>query len=172
MSLCLYVKTRTRVGGGGHDIYAFIDGFMKAHPNAGGLAVHWCIFGSNGHVTKPEGGVLENYTMRSKDTFSWNSITKTICDPIRVLGFPNPHIPHYCKGFSNLDENGEIVKAAVMDNISYNLIRINHYFGKSKEEYIAKRARGLADGLGLHSMQEFDTCDQNIIHDTEILSYM
>ncbi|MBQ9434100.1 MAG: hypothetical protein IJU26_07790, partial [Synergistaceae bacterium] len=73
---------------------------------------------------------------------------------------------------SNLDENGEIVKAAVMDNISYNLIRINHYFGKSKEEYIAKRARGLADGLGLHSMQEFDTCDQNIIHDTEILSYM
>ena len=154
----------------GFNLYDFVDDFMKSHENAGGLAVHWCIFGSNGHITKPEGGVLENYTMRSEKDFEHNIYIKTICDPLKVRYYPDPHFPIYFAGFYNLNENGEILRGSVSKRIICSKIRINHYFSKSKEEYIAKKNRGKADRDDLRPMDEFYVHDQNVIHDTEILS--
>lgn len=157
---------------GGVSLYEFVDKFMNSHPNAGGLAVNWCIFGSGGHITKPEGGVLENFTMRSEKDFSINHIIKTICDPMKVFSWINAHFPLYYRGFSNLDENGNAVTRASSASVNFETIRINHYFVKSREEFIAKRNRGMADCLGLRSMSEFDWHDKNEYTDTEILSHI
>lgn len=154
----------------GFNLYDFVDDFMKSHENAGGLAVNWCIFGSNGHITKPEGGVLENYTMRSEDNFKYNLHIKTICDPQKVLYYGHCHFPTYRKGFFNLDENGNIVNGPFTSNITFSKIRINHYYTKSREEYTAKISRGRADALLVNDMSNFYENDQNVIHDTEILS--
>ena len=114
--------------------------------------------------------MLENFTMRSDDNFHSNRTIKTICDPTRVLVFPNPHYPLCRRGFYNLDENGIPIAAAWTSKVSFQTIRINHYFGKSKEEYMSKKSRGRADCLREHIISDFEVCDQNIIHDTEILS--
>ena len=145
---------------------------MKSHNNAGGIAINWCMFGSNGHITKPEGGVLENYTMRAEDNFLENFLIKTICDPMKVLGFVSVHYPIYCKGFRNLNENGEIVHGPRTHEIHFSKIRINHYFSKSREEYIAKRQRGRADINIIRPMSDFDLNDKNDIYDTEILGFI
>ena len=143
---------------------------MRAHPNAAGLGVNWCIFGSSGHITKPEGGVLENFTMRSDDNFHSNRTIKTICDPTRVLVFPNPHYPLCRRGFYNLDENGIPIAAAWTSKVSFQTIRINHYFSKSREEYTAKKSRGRATVNQYRTAKDFEAYDQNLIRDTEILS--
>ena len=58
-----FVFVRNNPYGGGYSLYEFVDGFMKAHPDAGCVRINWLIFGSNHHEKRPEGGVLENYTM-------------------------------------------------------------------------------------------------------------
>ena len=154
----------------GFNLYDFIDDFMKSHKNAGGIGINWCIFGSNGHITKPEGGVLENYTMHSEDNFEANLHIKTICNPQKVFFYGHCHFPTYRRGFRNLDENGNIVIGPFTSKVSFSKIRINHYFGKSREEFIAKMNRGLADTLRFYDMSNFERYDHNVIHDTEILS--
>ncbi|MBR1438110.1 MAG: glycosyltransferase family 2 protein [Synergistaceae bacterium] len=155
----------------GFNLYDFVDDFMKSHENAGGIAVQWLIFGSSGHETKPEGGVLENYTMCSEKDFSPNLHIKTICDPMKVRYYGQCHFPTYIKGFYNLDENGEIVQGPRTKEVSFSKIRINHYFTKSKEEYILKKNRGNADNNTMRTMDDFYRHDQNVIRDTEILSH-
>ena len=154
----------------GGNICAFMDRFMSGHPNAGGIAVNWCNFGSGGHITKPEGSVLRNYTMRADDSFKQNHNVKTVCDPRKVFYYGYCHAPTYYRGFYNLDENGDIVSGAFTDKVNSKKIRINHYFCKSKEEYIEKMKRGRADISQIRDMEDFKFFDRNDKADTEILS--
>ncbi|MBQ7733401.1 MAG: glycosyltransferase family 2 protein, partial [Synergistaceae bacterium] len=75
-----FMFVRNNTDGG---LYSFVDDFMKSHPNAGGLGVNWLIFGSSGHETKPEGGVLKNFTRCAEKNFRANHHIKTICDPMK-----------------------------------------------------------------------------------------
>ena len=164
-----FVYVRENRGG---TLYQFIDDFMNTHKNAGGIAINWLIFGSAGFEKKPEGGVLENYTMCAEKDFSRNHFVKTICDPSKLLGWGNPHNPIYYRGFYNLDENGNIANYTRTEHVNYEKIRINHYFTKSKEEYIQKKNRGMADNLLIRTMEDFYIHDQNVLKDTEILSHI
>lgn len=156
----------------GKNLYEFIDEFMRAHPNAGGLGANWLIFGSSGHETKPAGGVLKNFVMCAEKDFSVNHHVKTICDPQKVLCFLSPHCPNYIRGYCELDENGEVIKGSLTDEVSFDKIRVNHYWSKSKEEFLKKQARGRPDGGIIRGMDDFYAHDQNIIKDTEILSHI
>ncbi len=109
--------------------------------------------------------------MRSEDDFKANLHIKTICDPQKVFYYGHCHFPTYRRGFYNLDENGNIVQGPFTSRVSFEKIRINHYYGKSRDEFIAKKNRGRADALLTATMSDFDRHDQNVIHDTEILSY-
>lgn len=157
---------------GGSNLYDFVDHFMTSHENAGGLAVNWCVFGASGHVTKPEGGVLENYTMRAADDYHVNLHVKTICDPLKTMCFGHVHFPIYCKDFYNFDETGEKVIGPFTRAVHFENIRINHYLTKSKEEFIAKRKRGCADENTPRDFNEFYKHDRSDVLDTEILSYI
>ena len=145
---------------------------MNSHPNAGGLGVNWLIFGSSGHDSKPEGGVLENYTRCAEKNFYANHHIKTICDPMKVLSAASAHFSLYFSKFYNLDENGNIVTNALTQEVHFEKIRINHYFCKSKEEYIKKRNRGMADNNSLRPMKDFINHDRNECEDTEILNHI
>ena len=173
----VFVRNNTYGGGGTNSILTFMDDFMAAHPNAGGLGINWLIFGSSHHEKKPEGGVLENFTMcAEKDSFWQNRFIKAIIDPARVL-VQFVHSPTCRKGYYYLDENGEIIKlisGTLSEQVHFDKIRINHYFCKSLEEYIAiKQARGdvfFGRSLKNTTLDFFYDCDRNDIIDTEILS--
>ena len=51
-------------------------------------------------------------------------------------------------------------------------MRINHYFTKSKEEFIQKMNRGLGDRLGKYDMDMFSTYNLNDIQDKSMAIYV
>ena len=167
-----FMFTRNIADAGGGSLYEFIDGFMTSHPNAGGLAVNWCMFGSNGHISRPKGGILENYTRSAKNdmTLRDNHVIKTVFDPAKAVSFISDHFPIYRKGFHNLDEQGNITYGTHTQEVHFDRIRINHYFTKSREEFTAKRSKGRADGAAMLGIDEFESHDHNEAEDTEILS--
>ena len=168
----LYLCVNYWTGGGDYDLYNFVDKFMSEHPKAGGIGINWLMFGSNGHIKKPKGGVLENYIRCAEKDLTTNLHIKTICDPLKVLLYCNPHFPIYRKGFHNFDEAGNIIEGPFTREVHFDKIRINHYYTKSKEEYATiKMVRGMADSNpNVRTMDYFYGGDRNEVLDTEILS--
>lgn len=157
-----------RKSAGDINLYEFIDNFMKEHPKAGGIIVNWCIFGSSGYETKPEGGLLENFIMRAKDDCEIHRSFKTICDPVKAICFRHVHYPLYRIGYQELYENGNLSNP-VYPEIHFDKIRLNHYITKSHQEYIRRVQKGpTPDGFG-PKQNRFDLLDRNEIKDTEIL---
>ena len=152
-------------------LYKFVDDFMKQHKNVGGIGVNWLVFGSSGHKTKPAGGVLKNFTRCAEKEFGPNHFIKTICDPMKVFAC-SVHFDVYYHGFYNLDENGEIIIGLNSQTVNSDKIRINHYFTKSRQEFLQKRARGRANNERIRNIQDFDDRDRNEELDTEILSHI
>ncbi|MEP1151138.1 MAG: glycosyltransferase family 92 protein [Balneola sp.] len=117
-------------------------------------------FGHNNHITKPEGGVLENYFMRDESPSDYKDIA--------YADYLNDN--NYC--FSShrwsyrLLPRGRIFMPGQTDPI-----RINHYYTKSKEEYfdrqnISKGRRVSEDDFRVIS----DRCNQ--VRDDSILRFL
>ncbi len=153
-------------------IFDFVEKAFQSGANVGGIAINWLVFGSSGFEKKPDGKVVDNYLYRAYDEFEANHIIKTVCNPRRVLGFSDPHRPFYKKGFVNIDEDFEPVNGAETRNVKYKKVRINHYFTKSKEEYINKKNRGRADISAMRGMDDFIKHDRNEVKDVEIIEFI
>ena len=110
-----------------------------------GVGVNWAVYGSSGHRTRPPGLVIENYVRRS-DNDDLNRHIKSIADPRRVRAFCTPHFFMYSgePGVA-VDENHQLVgdpRPSMSKELSFSLLRVNHYMTKSDEEHHAEdRAR-------------------------------
>ena len=153
-------------------IIDFVEEAFNSNANVGGVAINWLVFGSSGFKNKPDGRIVDNYLYRADDDFEANHIIKTVCNPRRVLGFSDPHRPYYIKGIFNIDEDYEPVYGNETKSVKYKKIRINHYFTKSKEEYIKKKNRGRADISAIRGMDDFIKHDRNEVKDMEILEFI
>ncbi len=146
-----------------------IPEFLHTLPRGfGGLVMSWVMYGSAGHVTRPDGLVMENFKYHADA--SRDSGCKSIVNPRLVVRLSNPHI-HAVAGFL-VDENGR--KLGYIDQThnppSHNKIRCNHYLTKSYEEYIARGTRLDADGVmggtnGHRSPEKFKQNDTNDVFD-------
>ncbi|MCP0887611.1 glycosyltransferase family 2 protein [Ligilactobacillus sp. WILCCON 0076] len=137
----------------------------------GGLGVNWEIFGSSHLENKPDGLVTDNFVYRAENTFEKNKHIKTICDPNKVVGFINPHYATYLPGYKAINENGKVVTGAFTHYVSTNIIRVNHYFTKSKAEFVLKKARGMADNLSIRNSNDFKMHDKNDVLDESMKKY-
>jgi hypothetical protein len=118
---------------------------LKNYEEFGGLGVNWLIYGSSGHDRRPDGGILENYKQHSNYDFSANLHIKSIVNPRAVKEFINPHFCTFNDGHFCVNENKEIISGPWTKAYSGNVIRINHYYCKSKEDFELKQSRGRAD---------------------------
>lgn len=151
---------------------SIVDEVLTLYPKAAGLAVQWLMFGSSGHKRKPEGLVIENYTKCAEQLFHENMYVKTIANPRRISCFVDPHAPCFYRSFCNITSDGNVVKGSVTgESRCYELIRVNHYFTKSYEEFIAKRNRGRATSEGIYDISAFSNTDKNDVEDKCILYY-
>lgn len=148
------------------DIGYFMNKYNNGH--IGGIAIHWCCFGSSGHISRPDGGVINNYCYRANDDFVNHVAVKTIFNPRKIIAVTNPHFPCYRHMIWSVNENGLKVMGALDRDISYSRFRINHYFCKSKEECKLKFDRGMADVDGKRKWDTFIEYDRNEIYDIEI----
>lgn len=113
-----------------------IKEFLNKNNEFGCVNLKWKTFGSNGHKTKPENGLLKSFTKRLPDDNSYNNQFKVILKPNVVEEFISPH--------ACLFKNNNI---KVLNKVKD--VYINHYFLKSEEEFKRKLKRGRADNINL-----------------------
>ena len=109
--------------------------------------VHICskFFGSNGHVKKPSGGVLKNFTKRRDDSNSKKVTVKSIINPrLTIPKCMSPHWFSYVDGKLPVDTKGRPItrryknSQAHLTEANYLHIHLNHYWCRSYEEYMKK----------------------------------
>ena len=90
---------------------AFLPTLLAAHAGAAALAVHWVMFGTSGHVTRPAGGTLAAYTRCTRDGDPENSHVKSVVAPARTRrAGPDPHHFIYVPGGVAVNTRGETVR--------------------------------------------------------------
>ncbi len=149
-----------------------IPELLKEYDGFSALSIHWCIYGSNNKKKKTKGLVIERFTKRANDNFSRNTEIKSIVNPRFIIGM-DVHIPYVFRSYNPVDENFKKIFSHKNNPFSINKIRINHYYCKSKEEFIAKKSRG--DCLNknkFYDMSQFIFNDKNDIEDNIMNKYV
>lgn len=142
-----------------------IENTFSKYPNASSIQINWMIFGSNNQEKYKDDLVVKRFIKRSKIDFDMNKHTKSIVNPRKTLCFINPHYPLTIGKYSSINLYGDVLNNHLNSKFDENDVRINHYFDKSKEEYILKRQRGTADGNPIRAMELFSYHDKNDIYD-------
>ena len=131
----------------------------------GGVGINWRNFGSNGQDRKINGGVLERFTHRAPDNFARNFVIKTISNPRRVKEIYRAHDAKYFMNCICVNENGNQIEEFENRENTVEKLQINHYFTKSREEFMAKKSRGRADCNLRYRDQTFDDYQHDEIED-------
>ncbi|MGE5280915.1 MAG: ATP-binding cassette domain-containing protein [Chloroflexota bacterium] len=113
---------------------------FDTHP---AVAVNRRFFGTNGHVHPVDGLVTESYPMRARDDDDSNVLIKSIVYPKMTLGARSSHT-FRLRG-NPVGEDGLPVPTATREPPTADLLRINHYYAKSEEEFRKKSATPRAD---------------------------
>lgn len=134
-----------------------------------GLNIHWVTYGDSGHTTREPGYVIERFTSRAAEP---NDISKAIINPRAAFTMDNHHGCFI--GFaSSVNELGVHLRTCTPHK-SIQMIRINHYWGKSWEEYLEKCAKGRARSHTNLSPDSgaFAEHNKNEVHDSIMEKYV
>jgi glycosyltransferase involved in cell wall biosynthesis len=145
-----------------------IQAFLRRFPeSASAIAMNWRLFGSSGLLTFDTELVTHRFTRCSQRLARVNRHCKTIA---RVRDVEEMHI-HRCflKHGLYVDETGsevEVVRWGLTPSTRTDLVQVNHYVVKSREEYELKRLRGNAN-RALGEVDKFRRLDQKffLAHD-------
>lgn len=113
---------------------------LKDYEDLPSLVAFWSMFGHSGHLTRPEGLTIENYTTRAVALGK----PKSIVNPRAVKSISGAHLFDFEMGKrTGYDENRRLVYEQKFDNHkkANNIIRLNHYYTRSKTEFDAKVAK-------------------------------
>jgi len=120
---------------------------LRKYEKYPGLTLNWRMFGSNGHVSRPKGGVLPNYG-ECYDNYHIKSIVNT--KHTQRSHHSNGHQFIYLNNKTAVDTNFHPVLGAynpkpggIPDASLYSVMYLNHYAVKSREDYEDKLVRGV-----------------------------
>jgi hypothetical protein len=139
--------------------------FLSKLCKQGSLVLHWRIFGDSGKKKYSPEPVTERFTM------CWNELFRvfkciSVCSHVKC--FTNPHFPILKHGYQH-DCSGKLLNGPVDDSKTkqkfVNFAYINHYFGKTYEEWLLKKNRGCADNPNKRTDSEFHAHNQNEVED-------
>jgi hypothetical protein len=144
---------------------------LKLYDEFGGVGPNWRVFGSSGAEKKMDAPVCKRFTMASSRETFINHHVKTIAKP-QLIRKIHTHRPFLENGVF-VDERGREIKdeRGIHNSVSYDIIRINHYFTKSRQEWLEKVARGRAATPGQRPADFFEQVDYNHESDTFILKF-
>lgn len=141
-----------------------IKEFLSNYPNEDAIGINWVFFGDNGLSFSGEYSVIERFTKRQKMA---DRHIKSIVNPKKVQ-YMNVH-NHNGKC---VDTSGkEISYTPFNPNGPIDIVQINHYFTKTKEEFIKKINRGRADTGTFRPISDFDIHNSNEIEDLTALNF-
>lgn len=125
--------------------HASIHDLLADFPDHDAIAMNWKVFGTSGHEQHEPGLVLERFQRCARLAHSGNHTIKTLARP-RSIFKPNVHNHSFKSGVEYRTVLGESIPPNVGKSrlVSHDVIRVNHYFTKSREEWEAKVGRGRA----------------------------
>jgi glycosyltransferase involved in cell wall biosynthesis len=158
--------------------HAGIQAFLADYGHLEAIAVNWLMFGSAGHARHEPGLVIERFTRCAERKFSGNKSIKTLAR-VDAIVTPRVHTCEFREGVRYQTVAGEEIPPGEgrSRRVDHDVIRINHYFTRSREEWERKAARGRGakpvDHPRKHrTEQEFARNDRNEAEDLVILERM
>jgi Glycosyltransferase family 92 len=118
---------------------------LRDYEDFAAVAVNWLMFSTSGHILKPEGLVIENYT---RCQVEGNRHVRLIVNPLKVQRFVTAHEATYGDGGHAVNERKEEVCGPYSMPPSIARLRVNHYWTRSVEEFFLKKlSRGDVGGV-------------------------
>lgn len=167
-------------------IMELVDEILSQDPKASGMSIHWHCFGTNGEEKADfSRGVLERFTRRAKSDWMiprrnkpenrdapGNCYVKDIVNPRKINFNNSPHRMVYFADNYIVDENAKLSEGSRPLPVITEKILINHYYLKSREEFLRKVDRGSSARTVMKKKLEwFEQCDRNEEFDDDILKY-
>jgi hypothetical protein len=165
-----------------HNIYDWglfidVDEFivLKKHKNIkelisdyaeyNGIAINWYLFGDNNlNFVEGDYSVVKRFTKREKNV---NQHIKTLLKLNSGIKM-NVHSPNVLI----VDSNYNIVNGPFNIGGPTDVVQINHYFVKTKDEFIKKINRGRADSTLIRNENEFHYSNCNEIEDLTAYNFI
>ncbi|GAC1337317.1 MAG: hypothetical protein NVSMB18_02050 [Acetobacteraceae bacterium] len=151
-------------------------------PDCAAVALNWAIFGSNGHVARPDVPVIEAFTHRSQASFFPNRHVKAFVRPRAVRACLNPHCFEVEGRYEDVQgrpvawyfvaQGGYEERGVTQAEPEYGIAQLNHYFVRSRAHWQRKLDRGYPDGIQPRRADEFATYDHNDVEDRAALAWL
>lgn len=147
-------------------IYDNVVDLLTAACETGVLGLNWIMFGTSFREEPGVGPVLQRFQLRSSTI---NQHIKSIVRLEDALSFPeNPHTCTTRPETTVHDVYGRTIVGPFHKEGDDHVACIHHYFTKSMQEAMQKRARGRSDGdpkARIRSASEFSHQSDNDVHD-------
>jgi O-antigen biosynthesis protein len=109
------------------------------------ILIHYLVFGPNGHDDRPNGLVIENYTRRLPEDHEINRHVKSLVRTAHLVGLLGTSHVFDIKG-QMCNSRGETAPGVpIQDKICHDVICLNHYYTKSREDWDVRLRRGSVD---------------------------
>ena len=108
------------------------------------VAVNWLMFSTSGHVLRPKGLVIRNYTRCQAGA---NKHVRLIVNPAMTERVYNAHEAQFLEGRCAVNEQRCEIRGPYSEPPSILRLCINHYWTRSVEEFSKKVSRGDVAGL-------------------------
>jgi hypothetical protein len=135
---------------------------LLSEVTSSGLALNWVVFGGTGEY-KVEGSQIDKFTRHTFPEHEINQHVKSIVQPLSVEGTVNPHYFHYHTG-ECLDLSGNIITSPYTHTPVMEKAWINHYWNRSREEFLKKLQRGRVDCDYTWSMELYEGIEEKSNH--------
>lgn len=123
------------------------------------LGISWRMFGSSGLLTRTPELQSRKFTKYTGAYYHSNINIKSIVNPYLVKDVLSAHSFSYYLG--NCVSEHKIVIPSHYSYPSYDIIWLTHYWTRSKEEFIAKATRGIAENGEARNLLMLDDVDKN-----------
>lgn len=141
-----------------------ITDFLAGFEDSPVVEINWLIYGSGGAEKKSPAPVMERFRHHSLPSHRLNRHVKSIVNPRRVFTMTGCHEAARIDGVAADSHGDPITRNFREREPQQDVIRINHYAVRSKEEFIEKQNRGRASGSQRTiSMDYFNRYDLNDI---------
>jgi hypothetical protein len=136
------------------------------------VLLQWLVFGPSGHRTRPDGLVIESYTSRLPEAAEASRHIKSIVRADKLCGIDyTPHAAE-CSGPACNSRGETVLPYAIQPTKCHEVMVVNHYFTKSRDDWEFKRRRGRGDSLEPYQERVFsDVMGEATIEDVRALRF-
>lgn len=140
--------------------------------NVGDIGLNWYMYGSSGHMKKGDNLVMERFVVRASLDSVHNRSIKSIVNPLCVKCINHPHFADLHRGYYTTGLKGELIGNSRNPISEESVLRVNHYYTKSREEWNKRRTLEDVDRGGAKPYVPFETVDFNNVKDETALYYL